>query len=103
MDGISGSNPAMSYVNREAYQANLAKDAQVQQGQRALDLLDSAVPPPAKLNSVSPAPSVAYENPAQSVSQQVNATPTVNPTTPTASSGSHMTTDNLGQNVNINV
>ncbi|MBJ7556127.1 hypothetical protein [Marinomonas spartinae] len=72
MDGISGASAAASYA-REAYTAKLSQDAQVQQGQRALELLAST-----------------------------DSNPKANPT-PAASSGSHMTTDNLGQNININV
>lgn len=70
MPNISGTSPAMSYAT-EAFSASLAKQAQVQRGQQALDLLES--------------------------------TKTVNETAPTATNGSHMTTDNLGQNVNIRV
>ncbi|WP_133011829.1 hypothetical protein [Marinomonas flavescens] len=70
MSSISDSSSAVSYA-KEAYGASLAKVAQVDKGQQALDLLESAK--------------------------------VVNPTTPAASSGSHMTTDNLGQSVNIHV
>lgn len=69
MTTVSDSSAAMSYA-KEAYSASISKEAQVQKGQVALDLLESTN----KVNS-----------------------------TPAASSGTHMTTDNLGQNVNVTV